>query len=70
MVSSTFISIGLHVSIIIIAYFGMPSLKIREPIEQPIDIVEDTPISSQTSLKLGSSLRLNIFDVFNTRNYY
>ena len=54
MVSSTFISIGLHVSIIIIAYFGMPSLKIREPIEQPIDIVEDTPISSQTSLKLGS----------------
>jgi hypothetical protein len=32
----------------------MPSLKIREPIEQPIDIVEDTPISSQTSLKLGS----------------
>ena len=54
MVSSTFISIGLHVSIIIIAYFGMPSLKIREPIEQPIDIIEDTPISSQTSLKLGS----------------
>ena len=54
MVSSTFISIGLHVSIIIIAYFGMPSLKIKEPIEQPIDIVEDTPISSQTSLKLGS----------------
>ena len=51
MVNSTFISIGLHVSIIIIAYFGMPSLKIREPIEQPIDIVEDTPISSQTSLK-------------------
>ena len=32
----------------------MPSLKIKEPIEQPIDIVEDTPISSQTSLKLGS----------------
>ena len=54
MVSSTFISIGLHVSVIIIAYFGMPNLKIKEPIEQPIDIVEDTPISSQTSLKLGS----------------
>jgi hypothetical protein len=54
MVSSTFISIGLHISVIIIAYFGMPSLKIKEPIEQPIDIVEDTPISSQTSLKLGS----------------
>ena len=55
MVSSTFISIGLHVSVIIIAYFGMPNLKIKEPIEQPIDIVEDTPISSQTSLKLGSA---------------
>merc|ERR1711998_580817 len=55
MVGSTFISIGLHISFIIIAYFGMPSLKIKEPIEQPIDIVEDTPISSQTSLKLGTT---------------
>ena len=55
MVGSTFISIGLHISFIIIAYFGMPSLKIKEPIEQPIDIVEDTPISSQTFLKLGTT---------------
>ena len=55
MVGSTFISIGLHISFIIIAYFGMPSLKIKEPIEQPIDIVDDTPISSQTSLKLGTT---------------
>ena len=55
MVSSTFISIGLHISFIIIAYFGMPSLKIKELIEQPIDIVEDTPISSQTFLKLGTT---------------
>ena len=54
MVGSTFISISLHISFIIIAYFGMPSLKIKEPIEQPIDIVDDTPISSQTSLKLGT----------------
>ena len=54
MVGSTFISIGLHISFIIIAYFGMPSLKIKEPIEQPIDIVDDTPISSKTSLKLGT----------------
>ena len=53
MVGSTFISIGLHISFIIIAYFGMPSLKFKEPIEQPIDIVDDTPISSQKSLKLG-----------------
>lgn len=55
MVSSTFISIGLHISFIIIAYFGMPILKVKEPIEQPIDIVDDTPISSQTSLKLGTT---------------
>jgi hypothetical protein len=33
----------------------MPSLKIKEPIEQPIDIVDDTPISSKTSLKLGTT---------------
>ena len=55
MVSSTFISIVLHISFIIIAYFGMPILKVKEPIEQPIDIVDDTPISSQTSLKLGTT---------------
>ena len=55
MVGSTFISIGLHISFIIIAYFGIPSLKIKEPIEQPIDIVDDTPISSKTSLKLGTT---------------
>ena len=55
MVGSTFISIGLHISFIIIAYFGMPSLKIKEPIEQPIDIIDDTPISSKTSLKLGTT---------------
>ena len=29
------------------------ALKTKEPIELPIDIVEDTPISSKTSLKLG-----------------
>ena len=55
MVSSTFISICLHISFIIIAYFGMPILKVKVPIEQPIDIVDDTPISSQTSLKLGTT---------------
>ena len=54
MVSSTFISICLHISFIIIAYFGMPILKVKVPIEQPIDIVDDTPISSQTSLKFGT----------------
>ena len=55
MFKSTFISIGLHVFFIIFAYYGLPSFKIKEPIEAPIDIVEDTPISSKTSLKLGET---------------
>ena len=55
MFKSTFISIGLHVFFIIFAYYGLPSFKINEPIESPIDIVEDTPISSKTSLKLGET---------------
>ena len=55
MFKSTFISIGLHVFFIIFAYYGLPSFKVKEPIESPIDIVEDTPISSKTSLKLGKT---------------
>ena len=55
MFKSTFISIGLHVFFIIFAYYGLPSFKIKEPIEAPIDIVEDTPISSKTSLNLGET---------------
>ena len=55
MFKSTFISIGLHVFFIIFAYYGLPSFKIKEPIESPIDIVEDNPISSKTSLKLGET---------------
>ena len=55
MFKSTFISIGLHIFFIIFAYYGLPSFKIKEPIESPIDIVEDTPISSKTSLKLGKT---------------
>ena len=55
MVKSTFISIGLHVFFIIFAYYGLPSFKVKEPIELPIDIVEHTPISSKTSLKLGET---------------
>ena len=55
MFKSTFISIGLHVFFIIFAYYGLPSFKIKEPIESPIDIVEETPISSKTSLKLGET---------------
>ena len=54
MVKSTFISIGLHVFFILVAYYGLPSFKVKEPIEQPIDIVDDTPISSKTALKLGN----------------
>ena len=55
MFKSTFISIGLHVFFIIFAYYGLPSFKVKEPIESPIDIVEDTPISSKMSLKLGKT---------------
>ena len=54
MVKSTFISIGLHVFFILVAYYGLPSFKVKEPLEQPIDIVEDTPVSSKTVLKLGN----------------
>ena len=46
-------SFGLHSFLLALAYFGLPALKIKEPIELPIDIVEDTPISSKSSLKLG-----------------
>ncbi len=55
MIRSTFISFGLHSFLLTLAYFGLPTLKTKEPIELPIDIVEDTPISSKTSLKLGDT---------------
>ena len=55
MINSTFISIGIHFFLIIFAYFGLPSFQVKEPIELPIDIVEDTQISSKTSLKLGNA---------------
>ena len=55
MIRSTFISFGLHSFIFTLAYFGLPAIKTNEPIELPIDIVEDTPISSKTSLKLGEA---------------
>ena len=53
MVKSTFISIGLHVFFILVAYYGLPSFKVKEPFEQPIDIVEDTLVGAKTVLKLG-----------------
>ena len=55
MIRSTFISFGLHSFLLTLAYFGLPVLKTKEPIELPIDIVEETPISSKTSLKLGDT---------------
>ncbi len=55
MIRSTFISFGLHSFLLTLAYFGLPALKTNEPIELPIDIVEDTPISSKTSLKFGEA---------------
>ena len=67
MVVSTFISLGLHIFLIIFAYYGLPSFKVKEPIELPIDIVEDTLISSKTSLKLGDTkvkeLKINKKDI-------
>ena len=56
MLKSTFISIVSHILFILIAYYGLPSVKTNKIVEQPIDIVEDTPISSKTSLKLGSKI--------------
>lgn len=55
MVKSTLTSVGIHVFLIIFAYYGLPSFEVKEPIELPIDFVEDTPISSKTSLKLGET---------------
>ena len=55
MIRSTFISFGLHSFLLTLAYLGLPAIKTKEPIELPIDIVEDTPISSKTSLKLGDT---------------
>ena len=60
MIRSTFISLGFHSFLFTVAYFGLPSIKTQEPIELPIDIVEDTPISSKTSLKLGEAKEKNI----------
>ena len=55
MVKSTFISFGLHSFLIILAYLGLPAFKVKEPIEQPIDIVDDTPVSTKTFLKFGNT---------------
>jgi hypothetical protein len=60
MIRSTFISFGLHSFLLTLAYFGLPALKTNEPIELPIDIVEDTPIGSKTSLKLGEAKKKKI----------
>ena len=63
MIRSTLISFGLHSFFLTLAYFGLPALKVKEPIELPIDIVEDTPISSKTSLKLGEKKEKKIKEI-------
>ena len=63
MIRSTFISFGLHCFLLTLAYFGLPAFKTNEPIELPIDIVEDTPISSKTSLKLGEAKEKKIKNI-------
>ena len=50
MVNSTFISIGFHVFLIIFAYYGLPSFQVKDPIELPIDIVEETQKQSRDQL--------------------
>ena len=63
MIRSTFISFGLHSFLLTLAYFGLPAFKTNEPVELPIDIVEDTPISSKTSLKLGEAKEKKIKNI-------
>ena len=54
MVKSTFISIGIHFFFILVAYYGMPSLKIKES-KKVIHVgwVDDIPVSSKTVVKQG-----------------
>ena len=54
MIKSTFLSIGFHVFFMLIAYHGLPSFKAEQVVDLPIDIIEDTPVSSKTFLKLGN----------------
>ena len=54
MYRSSFFSLALHGFFILLAYYGLPSIRNHQIIEQPIDIVEETPVSSKTSLKLGT----------------
>ena len=63
MIRSTFISFGLHSFLLTLAYFGLPAFKTNQPVELPIDIVEDTPISSKTSLKLGEAKEKKIKNI-------
>ena len=63
MIRSTFISLSLHSFLFTLAYFGMPPLKTKEFIELPIDIIEDTPVSSKTSLKVGDAKEKKITEV-------
>ena len=63
MIRSTFISLGLHSLLLVLAYFGLPALKTKDPVEIPIDIVEDTPISSKTSLKLGEAKKIKTTNI-------
>ena len=63
MIRSTLISLGLHSFLLTLAYFGLPALKTVEPIELPIDIVEDTPVSSKTSLKLGDANKKKVTEM-------
>ena len=39
MIRSTFISFGLHSFLLTLAYFGLPAMKTKEPIELPVQLL-------------------------------
>ena len=51
---SLIISLGLHVSIAVLAWIGLPSLKRDLPVEQPIVVMEIVQSVPTTNLKEGN----------------
>ena len=51
MYKSTISSIGLHFTLFIFAYYGLPEVKKKEVKEIPIDIVYDLPTKKETSMQ-------------------
>ena len=51
---SLIISLGLHVSIAVLAWIGLPSIKRDLPVEQPIVVMEIVQSVPTTNLKEGN----------------